>query len=263
MKKYLFIYKSELMSTLQYIFNMFTGLISYFVMIFVFINLWNYLYDDPSQLINGYSKVQMIWYVIITEILYMSLKGKRLCDNISKDIRSGNVAYNINKPYNYIGYVISSHLGKISLSFIFYLIFGIIIGIIFLGSFPLSNIFSIMCVLICIVFSLVVSTLFSCFIGLFSFYIEDSVPFHWLYSKFILILGTMFPIEFFPKIIQPILRFSPVLAINYGVAKLFVDFSFNNFIYVLIAQIIYMILMIIVCNIVYRKGVKKLNVNGG
>ena len=47
---------------------------------------------------------QMIWYVIITEILWMSLGGRKLCRKICEDVRGGNIAYNINKPYNYINY---------------------------------------------------------------------------------------------------------------------------------------------------------------
>ena len=263
MKKYLFIYKSELMSSLQYIFNVFTSLITYFVLIFIFVNLWSYLYDNPSELINGYSKSQMIWYVIITEILWMSLKGRKLCVSISKDIRSGNVAYNINKPYNYVGYILMNHLGKISIQFIFYLIFGIIIGCLFLGKLPVLNLVNAICILLTFVLALIISTLLSCFIGLFSFFIEDSSPFYWVYSKFILILGTLFPIEFFPKIIQPIIKFSPIYAVNYGPAKLFVEFDLKMFLSVLIIQIVYVILIIILCNLVYRKGVKNLNVNGG
>lgn len=263
MKKYLYIFKSEIMSTIQYTFNILTGLISYFVLIFVFINLWNYLYSNPSEVINGYTKSQMIWYVIITEILWMSLKGRKLCDKISKDIRSGNIAYNINKPYNYIGYVLSNHLGSISIQFIFYLIFGLLIGIMFLGSIPTINIIEILCILITIILALIINTLFISFVGLFSFFIEDSAPFYWVYSKFILILGTLFPIEFFPKIIQPILKLSPIYVINYGPAKLFVDFNLNNFIFIIIAQIIYIFIALLLCNLVYRKGVKNLNVNGG
>ena len=73
-------------------------------MMFVFLNLWQYIYSDPNELINGYSKMQMIWYVIITEILWMSLSGRKLCKKISEDVKGGNIAYNINKPYNYILY---------------------------------------------------------------------------------------------------------------------------------------------------------------
>ena len=78
MKKYLYILKSEIMTNLQYSFDILVSFISYCVLIFVFLNLWNYIYQDPSELINGYNMNQMIWYVIVTEILWMSLGGRNL-----------------------------------------------------------------------------------------------------------------------------------------------------------------------------------------
>lgn len=263
MKKYLFIYKSELMSSLQYVFNIFTSFISFFILIFIFLNLWTYIYSDPNELINGYSMNQMVWYVIITEILWMSLGGRRLCNTISSDVRSGNIAYNINKPYSYIGYSLSNHLGSITLRLIIYSILGITLGFIFLASFPELSILSIISVLITSILSLVLSILLITTIGLFSFYIEDSAPFYWIYSKFILVLGTIFPIEFFPKAISNILKFSPIFAISYGPAKLFVDFNLKNSIITIIVQIIYIIIAYMLCNLIYSKGVKRLNVNGG
>ena len=100
-------------------------------------------------------------------------------------------------------------------------------------------------------------------IGLISFFIEDAHPFYWLYSKVILVLGTIFPIEYFPKVVQPILNYSPVYVVSYGPAKLFVDFSYSNFISIIIAQIIYVFIAYAICSLMYKKGVKNLNVNGG
>ena len=127
----------------------------------------------------------------------------------------------------------------------------------------MGYIFSIIAVLITIILSTVISTLLVTFIGLFSFIIEDSGPLYWLYSKLILVVGTLFPIEYFPEIIQPILKFTPVYAVNYGPAKLFVDFSLELFIVVIIVQIIYILISYFLCSMLYKKGVKRLNVNGG
>ena len=263
MKKYLFILKSELMSNLQYIFNIITGSIGFAIIIFIFLNLWNYIYSDPSEIINGYTKNQMIWYIIITEILWSTLGGRQLCRKISDDVRGGNIAYNINKPYNYIGYSLSNHLGSAILRYIIYLILGIILGFIFLKDFPTLNILSIIAVLVTGLLATIISSLLVIFIGLLSFLIEDSNPFYWLYSKLILVIGTIFPIEYFPKIVRPILNLSPIYVVCYGPAKLFVDFTWNNFVIVLISQIIYILIAWILCTLIYKKGVKKLNVNGG
>ena len=87
--------------------------------IFIFIQVWNYIYDDPNNLINGYNKNQMIWYVLITEVLWFGTRNKTLTKQISFDIKTGNIAYNINKPYNYVLYMIARHLGEITIKLIY------------------------------------------------------------------------------------------------------------------------------------------------
>ena len=263
MRKYLFIIKTQILSNLQYIVNITFGFVGYFIMLFILFSLWRYLYSDPSELINGYNMNQMVWYVIITEILWMTLGGRKLCKKISNDVKSGNVTYNINKPYNYVGYCLSTHLGDVFLKGTVFFILGMLTGLLFLKSFPSINIIGLIIVIITCLLATIISTLLITAIGLISFFIEDSGPFYWIYSKFILVLGTIFPIEYFPIFIQKILKFSPIFVVSYGPAKLFVDFSYRNAIIIIVAQIIYIFISYLLCLLLYKKGVKKINVNGG
>ena len=84
-----------------------------------------------------------------------------------------------------------------------------------------------------------------------------------IYSKIILIFGIFFPIEMFPKTIGNILRYTPIYSVSYGPAKLMLSYNFPFFLNILITQIITIIIISIIINIVYRRGVRKLNVNGG
>ena len=263
MKKYLYIYKSEIMSNLQYIMDIIISFIAFTLLIFIFLNLWNYIYSNPNELINGYTKNQMIWYVIITEIMWMSLSGRNLSKKISNDVRSGNIAYNINKPYSYIEYSLFSHLGLVTIRLIIMGILGIGLGFLFLHMIPHLTILQILAIVLCAILGTIINIVLIISLGLFSFFIEDAHPFYWLYSKMIIVVGLIFPIEFFPVVIQPIIRFSPIYVICYGPAKLFVNFTNQEFINVLIAQMIYIILSFLICHIIYKKGVKRLNVNGG
>ena len=263
MRKYFFIFKSELMSSLQYIGNILFGFIGYTVMLFILFNLWRYLYSNPSEVINGYTMNQMVWYVLTTEVLWGVLGGRKFSKKICDDVRGGNIAYNMNKPYNYIGFTIASHLGEVAIKFIIYSLLALGLGYLFIGSFPSLNLLSILGVIITMILATTISILLITAIGLFSFYIEDATPFYWVYSKIILVLGTIFPIEYFPKVMQPILKFSPVYVVSYGPAKLFVDYSKNNFVLIILAQIIYIVIAYLLCALIYKKGVRKLNVNGG
>ncbi len=263
MKKYLFIFKSELMTNLQYIFNMSTKFISFFLFIFIFQSLWQYVYSDPSKLINGYSVNDMIWYVTITEILILSINSKAIVENICDDIKTGNIAYNINKPYDYIKYQVFNVLGGTILNLIIFIILGILTGYIFIGQIPNLSVVAVILFLLATLFSVIVNIIFLIAIGLVGFYIEDSTPFYWIYSKFIIVLGVVFPIEFFPEVVQKILYYSPIYAMTYGPATLFLEGSVLYGLNVILIQIIYIIIGYIICKLLYMKGVKKLSVNGG
>ena len=263
MKKYLYIFKSELMTNLQYIFDIAMSFIGILVMLFIFVNLWKYIYSDPNELISGYSMNQMIWYIFITEVLWGTISGRKYSKKICNDVKSGNIAYNINKPYSYIGYCLSSQLGDAIVRFVMYIIISMVAGFLLIGSFPKLTIISVLAVIITSLLATVISTLLITAIAFFSFFIEDASPLYWIYSKMILVIGTIFPLEVFPLAIQPIIKYSPIYVVSYGPAKLFVDYSNSAFISIIIAQLLYLIGSYLICLLIYKKGVRKLNVNGG
>lgn len=262
MKKYLNIFKTTVINELQYVSDIVLGFLSFLIKIFIFLQLWNYLYDDPSSLIAGINKDQMIWYVIMTEMIWYGTRNKTLVSQITNDIKSGGIAYTLNKPYSYVIYIITKHFGEISIKFILYMILAIVTGFIFVG--PIDfNVISLPFIIIVFLLSFIINAVIRIIISMLSFYIEDSTPFHWLYDKVIIVLGIIFPIEIFPKVLQPILKFTPIYVITYGPAKLVIDFNFNMFFTIILVQIIYLIVTIILLTFMYRKGVRKLNVNGG
>ncbi len=263
MKKYLYIYKATLMENIQYIMNIILGFVSFFVMLFIFLNLWDYIYSDSSNLIGGYSKTQMIWYVIITEIMWFGTRNQTLTSQISNDIKSGTIAYSINKPYNYMFYIVARHFGEITIKFFLFLGVGILFGYSFVGALPNFTIISIPILMIVFLMSIFINTFIRIGISIFSFWIEDAGPFHWIYDKLIIVIGTLFPVEVFPTWVQPIIIFTPIYVITYGPAKLVINFSMEMFAKVFLIQSIYFIVTLLLLVVLFQKGVKKLNVNGG
>lgn len=263
MKKYLKILEYEIKSAFSYVSNVLYEYIGFLIHIFIFLNLWKYIYSDSSSLISGYTLKEMIWYVIITEILWSSLGGRRLVKDISKSIKSGDVVYNLTRPINYILYNLFSHLGLVLTRLILYFALGLITGYIFLGGFVQINVISLILVFITMILATIISLLTMILIGELSFFIEDANPVYWIYSKVILIFGTIFPIELFGKILQKLLKYSPVYVTTYGPAKLFVHFKFLGFIKLLGFQILYIGIIYFIALKIYKKGVRKLNVNGG
>ncbi len=263
MKKYAVIYRSVFLENLQYTMNIALGLISYFIFIFVFINLWRYLYAEPGTRIAGYTKEQMIWYVMITEMLWFGARSGAVAGQVSADIRGGNIAYLMNKPYHYTLYILARYTGEWSMRLPAYLALAVAAGIMMVGKLPGFGLPALLSSTVSILFGVTINGVFKICISLLSFWIEDANPFHWLYDKLILIVGTVFPIEIFPEALRPFLKMTPIYTVCYGPAKLAVDFHMDQYLDILLAQFLYLAAGCGLMFFIYEKGVKKLYVNGG
>lgn len=263
MKKYAVIYRSVLMEHLQYAGNLALGFISYFVIIFVLIHLWDYMYESPDELISGYTKVQMIWYVMVTEMIWFGARSSTVTRQVSADIRGGNIAYLMNKPYHYTLYILAKYTGEWSIQLPMFAVLSVTMGIIMVGKIPGFGGFTLLAAIPCMIFGITINAIWKLCISLLSFWIEDSNPFQWLYDKLILVVGTIFPVEIFPATLQPLLKLTPIYTVCYGPAKLIVDFSVEKCVEILFAQILYLFVGCALMFFLYAKGVKKLYVNGG
>jgi ABC-2 type transport system permease protein len=205
----------------------------------------------------------MIWYVILTEIIWFGTRNRTLINQISQDIKSGTIAYGINKPYHYILYVIAKNLGEITCKFFMFLGAGLLIGYLYIGSFPHFHLYQLPVVILSFFLGIMITSSIRMTISVLSFWIEDSVPFHWIYDKLIIVIGTMFPVEMFPVWAQSVIKYTPIYVVTYGPAKLIIDYSTDLALQILFAQFIYFIVTLAILALLYQRGVKRLNVNGG
>lgn len=263
MRKYAVIYRSVLMENLQYAVNIALGFISYFIFIFVLVNLWGYMYGEPGARIAGYTKEQMIWYVIITEMLHFSAQSQAVSGQVSADIRGGNIAYLMNKPYHYPFYILSRYTGEWSVRLPMYVTLAVSMGAAVAGPLPGFGLPALLASAVSIVLGITINGVFKLCISLISFWIEDASPFQWMYDKLILIVGILFPVEIFPEAVRPLLKLTPIYTVCYGPAKLAVDFHADAYFEILPAQLLYLAAGCGLMFFLYGKGVKKLYVNGG
>lgn len=265
MTKYLSIYRTSFRQESKTIANSLTSVVSFVVIIYIFQQLWQFIYsgNGGGTLIHGYSANMMIWYMIMAEILMYSVNSRAVTRAFGNDIKSGKIAYQLNKPYNYFSYQVCSQAGAFTWKLIFLVPTGIIMGIILLGPIPNFNITYIIPLLISLLFAVLLTCIIYGTVGLLSFWIEEATPFTWIVQKFQMLFGLFFPPEFFPTWLQPIIEYSPVYAMMSGPCKLMANFSWELFLNVSISQAIYISIFITIGVILYKIGTKKVNVHGG
>ena len=265
MSKYINIFKTSFRQESKTMANSITAVVSFVVIIYVFKQLWQYIYggNGGGTKINGYTLEMMIWYMIMAEILMYTVNARATTRAFGADIKSGKIAYQLNKPYNYYFYQVSTTMGQIMWKFLFLVPTAIVMGLVLLG--PIAN-FKVFYV-IPIFLSLLCAMLLTCVIygsiGLLSFWIEEATPFCWIVQKFQMLLGLFFPPEFFPVWLQGAITYSPVYAMMSGPCKLLANFSWDLFLKVSISQIIWISIFILFGMITYKNGSKKVNIHGG
>lgn len=264
MRKYVEVYKATLMEELQYAKGFLLNFIGTLIHIFIFFALWKYLYSSGDKsIINGYTLVQMIWYVTFTEFLTSFSSSNILRKTPTNDIVSGNIAYALNKPYDYTGYIFARFFAESTIKGIVNLICSIILGLILIGPIKTFDIRFLPFMIISIILAIIVAALIRLIISYLSFWVENSEPFQWLFKTIFLIFGVTFPLEMFPMYIRPIIRYSPVYAALSGPVKMIINFNINEYLGVILSQLFYIVLLIIILKFEYKEGARKLNVNGG
>ena len=135
MNKYLSICRTSFNQESKTIANSLTSVVSFIVIIYIFQQLWQFIYGETGggTLINGYTLQMMIWYMIMAEVLMYAVNARGTTRTFSNDIKSGKIAYQLNKPYNYYLYQVSSSMGQIVWKLIFLVPTAIIMGLILLG----------------------------------------------------------------------------------------------------------------------------------
>src|SRR5438034_2239764 len=110
-QKYAAIMRVSIASNLAYVMEVFFRALLLVVLVFVLAQLWTTTYTTRGvNTLNGFSISDMVWYLVIAETIAMSLP--QLTRRIDQDVRSGQLAYLLGRPCNYVFYNFAQYLGE-------------------------------------------------------------------------------------------------------------------------------------------------------
>lgn len=266
-RKYHAIYSISLSETFVYVADFLGKSIFFFVIISIFSLLWKTIYQGSSSasatgMISGFTQSKMIWYLIFSEILMLS--GSNFYSEVSEDVKTGNISYLLNKPYHYVWYQFANNLGKSSIYLVRNLIVGLLIGLVLVGPLDGFKLYNLPVILLFLLSGLILDFFINFTLALSAFWVEENIPFRWIYQKLVFVLGGMLlPLDLLPEPIRNISSYLPFAFVSYAPAKLAVAFNEENLLYAFIGQGTYIGIVVLIAFGLYRKGASILNVNGG
>jgi len=232
------------------------------VVIFVFVLLWRTTYSVTGHpTIAGFSVAQMIWYLVITESI---INGRvRYWRKMDEEVRSGQIAYSLNKPVNYLVFHYATFLGESVVKVGANLLIGSAVALLMVGSIsvPLE---AAPFVIASMLLGLTVDYMTEAAIGLLAFWVEDTAPFGLIYNCLALILGgTLLPLDLFPAALRSVAAALPMNQVVYAPARMFASFSSSQPFAILMGQVAWVVVMGCALSCVFRLGRRRLDVNGG
>lgn len=256
MRKYFEIFKYGLKMNFVYIVDYMISLLSFIIHVSVFNALWKFILKDGSTV--GYSRSELIWYIIMTEFITYSVS--KSFTKISDKVKDGTIANMLLKPINFCTYFLveeSSNILKIFINLIGLVVLGISYGGMLEVNFTLT-VFVIVSTILAIVIGLLVQLI----IGLLAFTMEEVKSLWFVVQKFQFLL-VFVPLEFYDSIIQKVLLFLPTTHIVYAPARILVKYDLNESLTLILMQITMIIITSMFVEFLYKKGVEKINANGG
>ena len=259
-RKYLTVVRISFQNAFVYRSNALGGLVFYALFIFVFFNLWRAIYQSGEA--AGYSLNQIIWYLCMTELIVFGCKTG-IFSEMNEDVKSGSIAYQLNRPYHYVFYQFSNALGTMFFNLIIYGVLAVVLGLIMVGPLPDYKLSMLPFGLFSGMLGILINFFLMMTLGFTAFKLEDNLAFFLIYQKLVFMLGMFIPVEFLPKWLQNVAVWLPFSYIAWAPAKLIVDFSWKLFWQVVPVQVCWAFIAIILAIFMYSYGVRSLQAHGG
>ncbi|MGE4130553.1 MAG: ABC transporter permease [Bdellovibrionales bacterium] len=258
--KYFWILRTTVRSKWAYPLDLLASTSFLAVILFVFVHLWRISYQDHPQ-IEGFSFAMIIWYYVGTESIIMALPFiHRIYE---REIKEGDVAVQLNKPYQYLIFHGATYLAEALSRVVFLLLVGCSIAYFMAG--PISfNWYSLPALALVYVVTVLLHFLYNSMIGLSAFWTEDVTGLFFIFDRAKWLLGGfLLPVSFFPEPLKSIAESLPFRWMINEPAMLFVNFSSERLVRVLSHQVALFVILAILAQGIYQLGVRRLNVNGG
>jgi ABC-2 type transport system permease protein len=167
------------------------------------------------------------------------------------------------RPYSFVAYALFDSLGVSAVKLVPILIEGFVLASLFTGFLP-GYFTSLPFGLLLIAGGIVLNALWHITIALLAFWFEEVTPFYWILQKAIFVLGGMFfPIDFMPDWLKGTARVLPFAFSAYWPGYVMVHFSLDAFFTAAAGQAFYILLMAGVALLLFSRGKRRLQIQGG
>jgi ABC-2 type transport system permease protein len=231
----------------------------YLLILVVFSRLWDVA--SAHGVLAGATKGELLWYLAITEWVLLSVPPLHL--EIEADVRTGDLAYQLPRPLSYLGARLAEAAGTTATRLLTLGVLGAGMVWIFAGELPRDPRGLLLAIPLGIA-AAGVTLLLQAAIGVSAFWLQDVSPIFWIWQKAAFVLGgLMLPLELYPEWLRSIAAWTPFAPLLNGPGRMAFGLSPDRAAQTAAALALWGLLTALTLTLLYRRGLRALDVNGG
>lgn len=231
------------------------------LVMFVYARLWRELLPGHAAGASAPSAVESVWYLAITE--WVVIGQPRLHLSIERDVRSGDLAYQLNRPMSYLTFKLAEAIGELAASMLTLGCAGALFAYLFAGGFP-TDPRGLWWALPLGLIAAVLTMLWHALIGLSSFWLTDCNPIYLVWQKSMFVLGGLFvPLALYPEWLLGLARWTPFPVLIHGPGSMAFGSDPALALHTLGLLMLWSAVAVVLLSVVYRRGLKSVELHGG
>lgn len=261
LNRYAALFRMPLGENLAYLGHSASAMIAMAIFMWVFSMLWQTVFAFRGEpRIAGLTLQDTLWYLLMAEMVVLSKPP--LSVEISDSIKSGAIAYELMRPYNFGLYHLSRYAGHIVFRAALNLVAGSAVVWLLVGPPPAWS--GVGPAILALILAWGLEFCFEGLIGLAAFLVEDTFAFRWVYQKLSFILGgLLLPLDFYPDWLADIARLLPFASMLYAPGRLFVAPEPRHILVTLGLQLVWLTVLGVLFRALLQRALQRLTINGG
>ncbi|MDH5509407.1 MAG: ABC-2 family transporter protein [Nitrospinota bacterium] len=249
---------------LAYKFEYFVGVVNGLLFIFIFTSLWKNIFDSSkASASSGFTMEGIVSYAVFAMIIRISMSQDDM--GVMGKIRSGDIAMDMIKPYNYFGVTLAENVGGTMFHWFTRAAPILAVCLIFFDvSLPRDPV-NYMLLAVTWTMGYLIYFMVNWLFAMIAFWVIETFSFQLMkYGMFTLFSGGIIPLDFFPDFIRPAVAYIPFMYILYVPTATFIGhIGHGEAMGFILFQGAWVAALGLVSALVWKAAQKKLIIQGG
>lgn len=230
------------------------------LLVITFVQLWSKAYGNASGG-SGLTLAQMQWYVVVAQA--MTVGTPRIREYIDQEIQTGEIAYHLLRPFNYVGMQLARYMAARLLRFGLNLLVAGGLGWLLIGRPSVTPVGLVWFVAV-LLGGMLLDFFAQMSIALLAFWVENTQPFQLVYERLSWLLGgLLIPVSFLPAMLRELSLYLPYRYALQGPVLVLIQFRTDLLWQTVSGQATLLAVLLILVGLLLKRGLRRVTIHGG